>query len=297
MLVNAEGLPIEGIDRIEITLNPELNYFIIPQNKYIDPKHYLHLRRTNKYGIWWFLDIQAQFINNYLYDIRAAIAKSIYILIEKRFLDFPYSIDYQFIYTFLDYFVYVVREIEFYFDFEPKMINVINNEELIKYKDTLYSVDRRLYKNKPARKSILEDYNHNDKLKSFNQIQHKDIFSNKYSQRIEFRLTKYNCPYRTLENLMGSQHNIITRYIPYLAILYHNFFLRSIFINPIDHPYFSNILLLSQREIKRYRGPLGKKETHKPSQEEINFFCFMRMMQLNKSNYFLYSLMNDINNG
>jgi len=44
------------------------------------------------------------------------------------------------------------------------MVKVINPAELKKYKDILYSVDRRLYKNRPSRKSILEYYNHGKKL-------------------------------------------------------------------------------------------------------------------------------------
>jgi hypothetical protein len=103
MLVNAERLPLEGIDRIEITLNPELNYYINSKKRNIDPKHYLHLRTASKYGIWWFLDIQAQFIFECFYDIRTAIAKSIYKLIEKGFIDFPHPINYEFIYTSLDF--------------------------------------------------------------------------------------------------------------------------------------------------------------------------------------------------
>jgi len=284
MLVNAEGLPLEGIDRIEITLNPQLNYFINSQKRNVDPKRYLQLRSVYKYGTWWFLDIQAQFIYEYFFDIRAAIAKSIYILIEKKFIDFPYSIDYQYIYTYLDYFVYEVREIEFYFDFEPEMINVINYKKLIEYKNTLYSIDRRLYKNKPPRKSLLEDYSRIEKLMVLNQISHKDVF-NKYSQRIEFRLAKYNCLYRTLGNLIGSQNNIIMRYIPYLAILYYRFFESSIIINPKDHPYFTKILVLSMNKMERYRGSLEKVKTHKSSQNEILFFNNMRNMQFMKSGY------------
>jgi len=296
MLVNAEGLPIEGIDRIEITLNQELNNFINPQKRNVDPKHYLHLRSVYKYGTWWFLDIQAQYIYKYSYDIRAAIANSIYTLFEKGFINFPYPINYQFVYTFLDYFVYEVREIELYFDFEPEMIKVINRDELLKYGNTLYSVDRRLYKNKPPRKSILEDYNRTEKLINYNQISHKDIFLNKYSQRIEFRLAKYNCPYRTLGNLIGSQHDILTRYIPYLAILYYRFFKSSIIVNSKDHPYFTNILLLSKNEIVRYRGSLEKITTHKPSQNEIIFFSNLRNMQLLKSGYNLNIILNNLLN-
>jgi hypothetical protein len=174
------------------------------------------------------------------------------------------------------------------------MITEVNRDELIKYKNTLYSVDRRKYKNKPPRKSILEKYDRTEKLINFNQIPHKDILSNKYSQRIEFRLAKYNCPYRTLKNLMGSQHDIVTRYIPYLAILYRRFFLRNIIIVPTNQPYFATILLSSQKEIERYRGPLEKKKPHKPSEQEINFYSNMRNMQFIKSSYNLDSMINDV---
>lgn len=293
MLVNAEGLPLEGIDKIEITLNPELNFFINPQKRNIDPKHYLHLRSTYKYGTWWFLDIQAQFIYGFSFDIRAAIANSIYKLIEKEFIVFPYPVNYQFIYSFLDFFVYEIREIEFYFDIKPEMVKIINYDKLLKCGDTFYSVDRRLYKNKPPRKSILENYDRKEKLLCLNQISHESIITNNYSQRIEFRLTKYNCPYRTLNNLIGSQDNIITKYTPYLAILYHRFFEHNIIINPKDHPHLTNILFLSNNKLERYRGVLEKRKIHKPSEKELIFFRNMRCL---KSKYNLHYMINTVMN-
>jgi len=285
MILNAEKLPIEGIDRLEITLNPELNYFINPEKRYIDSKNYLKVRPTYKFGTWWFLDIQAQFIFNYYYDIHACIANSILKLINNGFINFPCPINYSFIYCNLDFFVYEIRELEYYFDFEPEMINEININELNEYKGTLYSVDRRTYHNKPARKSMLEDYDHNERLNKVNQVPYQEIISNKYSKRIEFRLTKQNCPYRTLNNLRGTQHDVLMRYTPYMGILFHRYFSRNILINPKNHPYFSNILFLSKEEKERYRGPLEKRLPHKESQSEIDFYETMKKMKIIKSGY------------
>jgi hypothetical protein len=252
MLVNAEGLPIEGIDKIEITLNPELFFFINREKIFIDAKKHLSLRFAYKYGAWYFLDIQAQIIKQNNYDIRSTIAYSIYKLMETGFIDFPCEVSYIFVYNYLDFFVNEIREIEFYFDFKPEMIQIANPAVLFSCKETLYSNDRRKYENRPARKSFISIYDRTDHLLKVNQLPHNIIKTNKYSRRIEFRLTKYNCPYRTINNLTGTQHDVIMRHIPYMAILYRRFLANNVIVSPNEHPYFTNIYALAQDGRTRY---------------------------------------------
>ncbi|GHV72655.1 hypothetical protein AGMMS49928_29930 [Spirochaetia bacterium] len=83
MLLNAEGLPIEGIDKITVTLNPSISFFIKTEKPYTDYKHDIRLDQVFYYGSWSFLTIQGQKIDPTI-DIRFSIAKAIYELIEKR---------------------------------------------------------------------------------------------------------------------------------------------------------------------------------------------------------------------
>jgi hypothetical protein len=177
------------------------------------------------------------------------------------------------------------------------MIEIINPDELINFRGTFYSVDRRLYENKPPRKSIIEDYDRIKRLEAINQLSNKDIYSSKYSQRIEFRLAKYNCQYRTLNNLKGTGYEVMFRYTPYLAVLFNRHLRKNVLINPKDHPYFSNILLLSEKDIKRYTGTLEKYSTHETSSGEEMFFNYMFSMQMNNSGYSIEKMISDITNG
>jgi hypothetical protein len=95
---------------------------------------------------------------------------------------------------------------------------------------------------------------------------------NQFSQRIEFRIAKYGYEYRSLANISGSYDKIIKRYTPLLAIIYHKHFYNNVLVNPVCHPYFSNIYNLAKNDRLRYRGTLEKFKTHVPEMGEDMFY-------------------------
>jgi hypothetical protein len=223
MLVNAEGLPIEGIDKIKVTLNPSMYYYLKNKKKYLDNTNHITLEYTCYYKPWIFLNIQGQKINHCL-DIRLSIAKAVSELIEREIFVFPTKLPLPFIWVNLEFFVYNVKEIEFYFDFRQENVQITSPESLIEIHKSFYSNDYRKYPKRPKRKSLLETYNHADRLKQQRHIPWEEIEKNPYKQRIEFNLTKYNNQNLTLNDLTGNYHAVITRYSNYLSILYYRYF-------------------------------------------------------------------------
>jgi hypothetical protein len=268
MLVNAEGLPIESIDRISLTLNPLLVPFLNWDNRNKINK-YLKIKYVSFYGLHYYLEMQAQFIYQYP-DVKLSVAAAILNLLENQFIDFSFP-DWM-IYNNLNLFVKEIKEIEFAFDFEPEAIKILEPDKLIHYKSTLYSTDRRTYYNKPARKSILKNYDRIERLKQDNHIKWDRIENNFYSQRIEFRLTKNNSPYRTINNISGTAKSVIERYAPYLAIVYHNYFFENVAVDTKEHPHFETIYRMAKEGRSRYTGDLEKMVPYKPSNEELLFF-------------------------
>jgi hypothetical protein len=228
--------------------------------------------------------MQAQFIYQYS-DVKLSIAAATSSLIENGFIDSfcPRAILRKFIFLNIGSFVVEIREIEFAFDFQPEAIQVLYPEKLLHCYETLYSTDRRTHDNKPARKSVLEDYDRTLYLKQNNQIPRRKIENNPYSQRIEFRLTKNNSPYRTIKNISGSYADIIKRYIPYLAILYHNHFGENILVNCENHPCFGEIYTLAQEDRSRYTGNLERMVSHYPSDKELRFFNWWYRTKMRKT--------------
>jgi hypothetical protein len=213
--------------------------------------------------------MQAQFIYQYP-DVKLSVAAAILNLMENQFIDFLCS--HYFIYSYLNFFVTEIKEIEIAFDFQPESIKILRPDKLIHCKSTLYSTDRRIYDNKPALKSILKNYDRIGRLKQNNHTKFDRIENNPYSQRIEFRLTKNNSPYRTINNISGTAKSVIERYAPYLAIVYHNHFLENVIIDAKEHPCFERIYQMAQKGRSRYTGNLEKMVSYKPSNEELLFF-------------------------
>jgi hypothetical protein len=279
MLLNAEGLPIESIDKIELTLNPQLASFINWENRNkIDS--YLNIRYSNYYGFHYYLDIQAQYIYKYP-EIKLCIVYAISELMDKGFITFKLPIPY--ISTYFDYFVYELREIEFAFDFEPEAVHIKYPDKLIHCKNTVYTM-RRKNIGKTSRKSIIKSYDHNASLNAFHQTPQKDINDNRYSQRIEFCLSKYNCPYRNINNIIGNPYDVIKRYAPYLAILYHRHLYGNMTVNTNEHPYFNLIYNQAGNDRLRYTGSLGKTVTHKSTKDEDAFFKTMFISKMTNQN-------------
>ena len=289
MLVNAEGLPLEGIDRIEVTLNKNLYLYIdFGVFKKINRKKHLRLRYINKYGLYWYLAIQSQRINHA--DIRMSIAKTIFELIENNFFDLPIPIPLQFIYLNLDWFVSEVREIEFYFDLAPKNIIVTDPSKLIRYEGTFYSMDWRKHEDRPTRKSSVIIYDRKSQLLRVNQMAHDSIIKNNFSQRIEFRLCKNNCPYRSLNNISGNYSQVIIRHAPFLSVLFNRHFGNSVAVavDSSGHPFFSHIYTQARLHNRtRYTGTLEKMKSHKSTENERMFFKSMYLSKMHKSGYSL----------
>ena len=275
MILNAEGLPIYGIDRLQLTLNKNINNFInYTKTKHIDPNNYIRLDNSNKFGVYWYLTIHAQKINHL--DIRMGIAEVIFNVINKKIIDFPIFVPLMLIYFNLEWFVSEIREIEFYFDFKPEDITFFDTDIFKIYKNSKYSSDCRKYKNNYFRKSNIVIYYRPPKLKKINQISHKIIDSNPYKTRIEFRVYKYNCQYRTLNNLSGNYSQIIRRYSPLLSTLFNRHFLHKVIVNIAEHPYFSEIYLDAVNSNRtRYTGLLEKMKPHVLSENENEFYKLM----------------------
>jgi hypothetical protein len=271
MLLNAEGLPIEGIDKITVTLNPSASYFIETEKPYTDKTHYIRLDQVFYYGTWPFLTIQCQKIDPTM-DIRFSIAKAIHELIEKKILVFPMDLPLGFIDMNLHYFVSNIKEIEFYFDFRSSNIQILQPELLNRDNTSFYSKDYRSYPNRSTRKSFLEIYDHAESLKADRHIPWKNIDENLYKLRIEFNLTKYNNRNMTLDDLSGNYDKVISRYTPYLAVLYSRYFYGNVIVTDFEHPHFNKMYQLASKGLKRYTGnELEKviKKVDDPEQDEF----------------------------
>jgi hypothetical protein len=269
MPLNCEGMPIEGIDRIKITLNPILNNKMEDQLRkhigiHIHPKNHYKIEHSHYFGDWYFLTIQCQMID-LTKDIRMSIARGIHYLILNNILQIPHVSE-LFIVNHLDLFVHNIKEIEFYFDFTSGAVNVVNKDLFIDVNGTLYSADYVNRVNKPVRKSIMKYYNHAESLKARNHTNHDLIDANPYKWRIEYSLTKQNCPYRSIENLRGDYETLMhKRFIPLLAVYYRRFFGGNVIVDATGHPYFSAIYQKSQNTTMRYfDGSLKKDRRAKP---------------------------------
>jgi hypothetical protein len=276
ILRNAEGLPIESIDRIQVTLNIRLNHLINFEKRNIDPKKHLRLCYSNIFGMYWFMDIQAQKID--LHNIRYSIAEAVFELINEGFIELPISIPLtpSFIYLELDTFITRIRQIEFSFDFRKEDISITDITGLIYYKGTIYSNDYKYIQGKKKRRSFIRLYDRISRLKKVNQLSHKIIDNNPYSYRLEFMLDKNNSSLLALDNISGSYHDIITRYTPYLAIKYNKYF-KNVQIDDVsEHPCFAKIYTLSKEGRERYTGnDLKKSTTHRPTEFEDKFYAIV----------------------
>jgi len=285
MLVNADKLPLEGISRIEVTLNRNLYQYIdLDTLKKNNHNNHLRLRQVKTSDTYWYLAIQAQYIN-YL-DVRVSIAEAVSELIYKKIINLPISISLDFIYFEMDWFVSEVREIDFYFDFTAKAITVAEKEKLIHHKGSLYSADWKENKNGFHRKSSVIIHDHKPHIPRTNQLSHNLMIKNNFSRRIELRLCRNNCSYLTLDNLTGSYPQVITRYTPFLGTFYHRHVGNDIVVDTPEHPYFADIYEQAKpSDGKRRKWALKKAKPYRLSKIECEFHKFVYLSKVFKPEY------------
>jgi hypothetical protein len=250
-------IPIEGIDKIKVTLNPIwLNcHDHLP---HVDPHNYLTLHRC---GVFASLAIEAEFMNS-LMDYYTNIVLAICELIKREIIAFPNNMfTPYFVLNNLGWFVIGVQEIEFYFDLRPSHIRVnedaVKNGGLVKVENGYYTPDYK--KGKTKRKSIGTVYDKGEKNKKDNHIKHSDIDAWPYKTRLEFRLTSRNCGYMSIENLRGPYGEVIKRFTPYLAVQYGLYFKDNIEVTGRENKNLVKIARKSESAGKRYTGKELKK--------------------------------------
>jgi len=279
---------LEGIDGIDLLIQPYLYpyleiYKIDSSNKVsvytktAKVPQYIENIYANKY--YHYLHISGEFINPDI-PIIESIINALFILFnnsslkiknEKTSIFFDvYSKN--FIKNNLRELIRGISGIEFCFDFPEQCIKVNENTKIINVNDkllpqylknklkdripclikegnTYYSYD--FNKN---RKSTLKLYNRAEHLtRKNNELTRKVIENNPYKLRIEFVFKRnYNTGYLTINNLEGNYHDIIKRFIPYLAKLYRKYFLNRVsVICPITHLYFNEIYSLAHTDYIR----------------------------------------------
>jgi hypothetical protein len=252
-------IPIEGIDKIKVFLNPFLvDYNKLKVAKHIDPQNQLTLHQSG-----WFtsLAIHAEFFNP-MGDYYLTIAMAVHELIKKEIITFPDCFfTPMFVYRHLDWFVIGVQEVEFYFDIKPDNINVagdaVENGDLIKVDHGYYTRDYK--KGKHKRKSIGVIYDKAEKNRHDNHIKHEIIEEYPYKTRLEFRLTNRNCGYLNLKNFRGDYLTIIKHFRVFLAIQYGLYFDNCVKISGRNNKQLGRIEKKSVNAGQRYRGKELKK--------------------------------------
>ena len=249
--------PCSGIDKIRFVLNP----LIVNTTKMNTYPTFDHEKKItlHTFGSFAYVEIHAEYFNpciNYI----TQIANVITILAERGIITWGTSfIEKYFIYEHIDYFVYYLAELEFFFDFIPQDIHIDPKED-----DPEVSDDEKLlkkpfpttYYTKGTKDNVGIIYDRYEKLKSTNQISHKKIESNPYRIRLEFRLSRDNCRFLSLRNIDGNYYQIFQNYLHYLSSLYTKHFRRSLDIADEKYPCFHELYQESLKGYKRTRGKL-----------------------------------------
>jgi hypothetical protein len=260
----------EGIDKIKIVLNPIfINYNLSYEGKHICPLNHLTI---HTFGDMIALGIHAEYLNLYL-DMHQNIALAIYDLVKKNIILFPDNIlTLPFIYSNLNWFVLYLQELEFNFDFKRTNIEIDDeactheDSRLIKkYDTTHYTSDYRDGKTK----SIGEIYDREVKDKKDLHKTKKAIEENPFKIRLEYRLCRNNCPYLHMDNIQGDYKEVFKRYLPYLAIIYNNYFSGNITTNGKSNKNFNRIKKEAAKGRLRYTGKKLKKSEPLPTEAEL----------------------------
>jgi hypothetical protein len=277
---------LEGIDSIDVLIQPYLSRFI-DLSVQLDPfnRISLYFRKAfipndngGAFRFFNYLHIAGEMINPDL-NILDTIAKAISMLIERKKLciwdiwrkeEYP-IIPVELIRNNLLLFITGISLVEFCFDFKskdiqlPEYTNRIDEADKgtlsksLKYKlrdrkdfiiledeTTAYSND---HDKKYGRKSTLKLYDREKwLLKKRTEYSAYFIRNNPYKKRIEFVLQNRKSPYLNITNFDGNYHEVMERFIPYLAKLYKRYFLNKIFVNPVEYQYFDHIYAMAQQD-------------------------------------------------
>jgi hypothetical protein len=234
--------PCSGIDKVRFVLNP----IIVDSTQknrypYFDQKKEITI---HTFGAFVYVEVHAEYFNPML-NYKQQIANVVIQLAEQGII--TWGIDYlekAFIYEYLDYFVFYIAELEFFFDFMPQDIVIDENEN-----DPDVSDDEKVFKHpykttyytKGTKDNIGIIYDRHEKLKHTNQTTHKKIEDNPYSIRLEFRLSRNNCRYLSLENIDGTYDEIFNKYLLYISGLYSRYFDDGVYIQAKKYFYFNKI--------------------------------------------------------
>jgi hypothetical protein len=267
------SFPNEGIDKITLLLHPYMygyiqgNIKIRKDNKiilYNDQKIVLY-KEINSGFIY--MTVQCEFID-LCADMRFTLTNALVRLISNGIVlfggnEYP-DLRYAFIYNYLESFIWLIHDIEFYFNFPRACIEIDEDEndpdipdsekELIHVGTTIYSPD---FKKKERTSSIIL-YDKEHELRVKNQSRHTELENHTRPLRIEFKLYKNNSKYLSLENLKGNYSDIMERFTPHLASLYTRYFYGYVYVNSTDTPYFNKIYTMAKSGKTRCRGNLKK---------------------------------------
>lgn len=159
----------------------------------------------------------------------------------------------------MDYFVFYVSELEFFFDFLPQDIHIDPKED-----DPDISDDEKLFKKpypttyytKGTKDDIGIIYDRYKRLKEVNQISYKEIEDNPYRIRLEFRLSRDNCRFLSIKNLDGNYYEIFKKHLHLLSSVYTKYFSKSIDISDDKYPCFHELYQESLKGNQRTREKL-----------------------------------------
>ena len=319
---------LAGIDSINLLIWPHL-YDFLDHKKSADPrnrisiipnKRTIQLRNSVYIPIPnYLLHISGEFISPHL-PIKETVVKAISILITRKVLNIIDRtngmafdiISEPFIRENLFLFVSGISDIEFCFDFEPENIWLSKSARVIDTKDRLFQdMLKTKLKDRPdclfkigctyysndyngRRKSTLKLYNREIKLlKKNNEYPANFIRNNPFKIRIEFTFKKNrNTSYLNFNNLEGDYHQIIERFIPYLAKKYKKYFLDKIMVNPVGNPCFAKIYALAHADAikgeKRLKASGHQKKDEKRFIEERNYLDLINKLKQSKHIYDMF---------
>lgn len=277
---------IEGIDGIDLLIQPDLYGFLNHTNRF-DPINKLLIYSTvakfpSNDPIYPFiskefhyLHISGEYINPYL-PLKEVIASAIYRLFLTRvfnFIDFKTfeklnNISEDIIKDNLNLFVVGISGIEFCFDFPRSSVKINENNKIINVNDDDFISFLKM-KLKDRQNCLIKDnttyysFDFNKRRKSTLKLYDREqwlliknneypvnfIKQNPYKLRLEFVLKRnYNTQYLTMNNIDGNYQQVIMKFIPYLAKLYRKYFFGKVEINTYNHPLFNIIYELANKE-------------------------------------------------
>lgn len=251
-----------GIDKIELQLNPSvLNKGMLNRKgpRQVQPgEEWLTMRRSD-FG--FFLDIHFEWLNRFM-TFEEAIAEALQLILNLGYFQypvFPGDLRFRELWHFC---VLDISEIEFFWDFPEMAIRVneaafTQQRRLDQYKHTWYSSD---YDRKKHRKSTWAFYDRRVKLLEKNQLPHDLVQLMAYPLRLEIRLVRSRGGgYLNMNNLRGNMHEVLGRYLPYIACSFNLKMKGLLEIDAYSNPAFGLLQQIVKYAGFRYRGSELKK--------------------------------------